>query len=137
MPIDTDLSKKAATEIRKWAKNVQSKLKSSAGAKATKGRKTTYTQKTPDGEIKIKPIYKDIRYNIKIAYGDIEYISFSFPRHGIFWSKGVSRGFPIGSPRKSVDWFNSIIEASMPKLESIVAEYYADSVVNAIQFKIE
>ena len=83
--LKTDLSEKAIIEVRNWAKNVKNKLAASARSKSSKGRKQPYTQRTKDGDIKIKPIHKDIRYNIKIAYGDIESVSFSFPRHGVFW----------------------------------------------------
>jgi len=124
--------------VRSWANGVKNKLAASARSKTTKGKKTQRVIKTKEeGSIVEKILSEDIRYSVKINYGIVERISFSFPRHGVFWHKGVGKGHPITNPRKAVDWFNSIIEQSIPELEEIIAGYYADAVVNATQILIE
>lgn len=125
-------------DVKNWAKSVRQQLAASARSKTTKGKKATKTTVHKDeGEITEKILASDIRSSVKISYGTIEKCSFSFPRHGVFWQKGVSKGHKISNPRKAVDWFNSIIEQNVPLLENIVAEYYADAVVNASQVLIK
>lgn len=97
--------------------------------------------------------------------GEIDRIGYLFDRHGVFWQKGVGRGYVMQNRvvqrgqkvqigrnmhdkrtdfrtvsgeirRKPEDWFNSPLEKNVEDLANIVAEHYADRVVNATQMRI-
>lgn len=124
--------------IRQWQRKVSNDLKSSARGKTVKGKINPRVSKTKSGKDFLEKILgNDVRYGSKKDFGEIFAVSFSFPRHGVFMQKGVSRGHPISSPRKAKDWFNSIITRHIPELEEIIADYYADQAVNATQILIQ
>lgn len=106
-----------------------------------------------------------IKQNIYKHNGEIDCIGYSFARHGVFWQKGVGRGYvmqngivirghkkKIGINRhdkrtsfvsasgpikhKPVDWFNTMIDQEIGILADIVAEHYADRVINATRMTI-
>ena len=91
--------------------------------------------------------------------GEIDCVGFSFARHGVFFQKGVGRGYVMQNgivvrgykkkiginkhdkrtsfiatagpiQRKPVDWFNGMIDKEIENLADIVSEHYADRVVN-------
>ena len=97
--------------------------------------------------------------------GEIDCIGFSFARHGVFWQKGVGRGYVMQNGvvlrgqkkriginkydkrtsflasagpirRKPVDWFNGLISQEIETLADIVADHYADRVINATRMTI-
>lgn len=63
-------------------------------------------------------------------YGQIDKISYTFPRTGIWLIKGVSRGHPANDPRTKKDWYNPAIDSIMPELEDAVADAMGDYIIN-------
>lgn len=88
-----------------------------------------------------------IRSKTREMYGEIDTITFSFERHGVFVHKGVGRGYPIsgggviknpsGRTRVAVEWFNPILDADMPELANRIAEINADAVLNSARALIK
>jgi len=125
-------------ELRSWAAKTRWQLKAGAASKTKKGKTKTRISKDKFGNsFKETILSKDIRYNIKKAYGEVERIGFTFPRHGVFFQKGVGNKHGIANPRTSVDWFNAVIERNITELENIVAKYYEVAAVNATQILIQ
>lgn len=81
-----------------------------------------------------------IRSKTREHSGEIDSVTFSFERHGVFVHKGVGRGYPIrgrgtiknpsGKTRYAVEWFNPILDQTMPELANRIAEINADAVLN-------
>ena len=77
----------------------------------------------------------------KQNFGQIDSIGFTVTKGGVMTSKGVGRGVPVDSAksngnkigRKAKDWYNPIIDASIPELAAYVAEQQADSLINAVK----
>jgi len=84
-----------------------------------------------------KILSKDIRATTRKEFEEIVRLGFTFPRHGVFLQKGVSRGHPVSSPRQAKDWFNGVISRNLPELMDIIGNYYADQAVNATQVLIQ
>lgn len=97
--------------------------------------------------------------------GEIDRIGYVFDRHGVFWQKGVGRGYVMRNGmvvrgekvkigrnihdkrtdfravsgqilRKPEDWFNGLLYKNVEELADIVVEHYADRVVNATLMRI-
>jgi len=93
-----------------------------------------------------------IRKSSRFTYGVITGLSFVFERHGVFVHKGVGRGYEmqgntvvrtaksdaslVTREREPFEWFNPIIEQSLPELADKLAEINADAVVNATRMLI-
>jgi hypothetical protein len=79
----------------------------------------------------------------KQNFGQIDAIGFTVTKGGVMTSKGVGRGVPVDSAksngdkigRKKKDWFNPIIDASVPELAEYIASQQADSLINAVKLK--
>jgi len=81
-----------------------------------------------------------IRSKTRENLGEIDTITFSFERHGVFVHKGVSRGYPIrgggsiknpsGKSRVAIEWFNPVLDKDFPELANRIAEINADAVLN-------
>ncbi len=82
-------------------------------------------------------------------YGEINTISYSFERHGVFVHKGVGRGYeaqngfvvrtakgPKTADRKPAEWFNPVLDAYIPELANEIAKVNADAVLNTARVKI-
>jgi len=80
-------------------------------------------------------------------YGEINRISFRFPKHGVFFAKGVGRGYksekgivrkvsPGPIRRQPKDWFNSTLDQRIPILAEKLANTMANAAVNATNVKI-
>ncbi len=99
-------------------------------------------------------------------YGEIDRISYTFLRHGVFFHKGVGRGYPMmggrvvrgfkfdsrlarkrsGKPayiildreikRHPKEWFNPVLDQEVPRLADLVAELKADMAVDSLKIKI-
>jgi hypothetical protein len=83
-------------------------------------------------------------------YGLINYVGFSFERHGVFVHKGVGRGYkmvsgavvrtakrkPHPKEREAAEWFNPVVERNVIKLAHDIANNSADAAVNATRMKI-
>jgi len=87
-----------------------------------------------------------IRSKTRQMYGEIDTITYSFERHGVFVHKGVGRGYPIkgsgtiknpgGRTRVAVEWFNPILDQHMPELANRIADINADAALNTARAKI-
>lgn len=97
-------------------------------------------------------------------YGVINSVSIKFERHGVFVHKGVGRGYemkggviirtaksdPPGTGNHSVphgkhdrmverhpyEWFNPVIEQTLPELANKLVQINADAVINATRMTI-
>jgi hypothetical protein len=127
-------------EARQWGEKLRMALASNIARLSSKGK----------GEL-----VKGLRANYRTSYGDIESISYKFPRHGVFFAKGAGRGYkvtagkiqrvPSGNSkvltstsvnRQAKDWFNNAIDVEIGSLINIVATYRADQAVDATDIKI-
>ncbi len=95
------------------------------------------------------PLSLNIKSLARKDSGEIYMVGFRFPRHGIFISKGVGRGWQMkgGSvvrvaagekfaDREPKDWLNSEIDKRMPRLADNIVSMKADAVVNVTRIKI-
>lgn len=129
-------------EVQQWTYRVRSILKRDIKSKATKGEGV---------------LANFLRSSIRKDMGEVDSVSYKFPRHGVFFHKGVARGYvmsgskvirgiknnkvikPLDGPinRQPQDWFNSTLEKQIPKLADVVADHKADeAVVNAAGMRI-
>ena len=95
-------------------------------------------------------LVNSIKPSTKRTLGEIDTISFSFERHGIFVHKGVGRGWEMsgklvrrtakgpmkGGGRNAVEWFNPVIDLNAPRLADQIAEINANAVLNASKLRI-
>jgi len=78
-------------------------------------------------------LYQSIKSKTKQRFGAIERIIFPFAKHGFFLATGASRGHKAKTnPREKKDWYGFIFEQRFEKLADIVAENYADAVINSL-----
>jgi len=129
-------------DVSQWAYKIASQLRGNAAAKSQKGK----------GELAAK-----LRTNIRYDLGEVESIGYQFPRHGVFFQKGVGKGHvmaggrvvrgikhgkiikPIDGTinRQPQDWFNGVLDTQVPQLADIVANHKADeAALNATGMKI-
>jgi len=134
--------------ILQWIPKVRSALKSSARQFkhgkdkpfVIRGMKTGYIRK--EGHLS-----ESIKASHKAVYGQIDRVSFTFERHGVFVHKGVGRGYPIGGKanveessgkgRNAVEWFNPELNKYAPELANKLAEINADLEINAAYLQIK
>jgi hypothetical protein len=94
-------------------------------------------------------LVNSIRESTRKNYGEIDTISFTFERHGVFVHKGVGRGYeqsgrfvvrtakgPVTRERVAVEWFNPILDKTIPELADKIANVNADAALNATRMKI-
>jgi len=144
-------------DVAGWGKRVRNQTISNARRlKRPVSKKNTHDHESLGDSIGQKTYKSD---------GEIDCIGFSFARHGVFWQKGVGRGYVMQNGivtrgqkkriginrhdkrttfiatagpirRKPVDWFNGLISREVETLADIVAEHYADRVINATRMTI-
>lgn len=134
--------------VREWTAKVRRLIKQST-AQFQHGKSGSVLR---DGgsrpEHKLQPTIKGkVNYEHGISVG----ASFRFERHGVFVHKGVGRGYqmqggmvvrtaknpPNPRPRVPVDWFNHIIDSSVPELAERVGRINADAAINAVRMRIK
>ncbi len=72
-----------------------------------------------------------IKSKVTTRFGIAERIVFPFAKHGIFISLGASRGHAAKSnPRKTIEWYNFVLEERLENLADMVMENYADATMN-------
>lgn len=129
-------------DVSAWAYQLRQKLKTSASSMAGSGK----------GDLA-----KLLKTNIRKTDGEIESISYGFPRHGVFFQKGVGRGhvmqggkvirgmyskkviklLPGTVNRQPKDWFNQHFDDGVPKLADIVANHKADEAIVKASYQIK
>ena len=142
--------------VMRWASMVQRYLRGAA-VLLTQGKEGTITR---PGRTERK-LEDSIRTQNRKTYGVITGQSFIFERHGVFVHKGVGRGYKIQggmvqrtakveSPstrqtlsrndrkreREPYEWFNPVIQQSLPELANELANINADAAVNATRMLI-
>ncbi len=131
--------------VLKWVPKVRRILTSQA-RKLSDGKNVP---KVIRGTRTEKKLAQSITSKTKRNYGEIDTITYSFERHGVFVHKGVGRGYeaqgglvirtakgPQIKSRKPVEWFNPVLDAYLPELADEIAKVNADAVINAAGVKI-
>lgn len=131
--------------VKQWKTKVLSYLKGSVLSEFHNGKEGMIQRKNRPEDKMID----SLKGNVHTFYNMADGVSFKFERHGIFVHKGVGKGYkssngmvtkysknPEGS-RKPVDWFNPILDKTIPELADQIAEVNADAVVNATRMKIQ
>ena len=136
--------------VRRWIPGVNRQLRSSAAWFQFGKTEPFITRGTGTRQRREGKLVNSIKPSTKQTFGEIDTISFSFERHGIFVHKGVGRGWEMsgklvtrtakgkmkGGGRNSVEWFNPVIDRNAPLLADQIAIVNADAVVNAAKLKI-
>jgi len=80
-----------------------------------------------------------LKGHVKTDKYELDRISFSLVRHGIFYEHGVGRGRPVGSDkaRKNANpWINPVLEPGIQELADILANEYGDIVSGSLRFLV-
>lgn len=118
--------------IKKWAPRVRRNLRTNA-RRFVNGKTDSFVVKGNRTEGKLKD---SIQARTGAADGIIEFVSFSFERHGVFVHKGVSGGHPLSNPRQKGEWFNPSMDKHIPELADQLAKLNADAAIKAMNIKI-
>lgn len=127
--------------IKAWASKVARDLRRSARW-FDEGKDKAFVQRKGRVENKLVRSIK-IKYNYES--GIVEYVGFSFERHGVFVHKGVGKGYRMagnfvtktaqtssGKGRIAVEWFNPVLDEHLPELSNRLAEINANLAVNTV-----
>lgn len=133
--------------VKKWASMVQRNLRTQTNF-LTHGKEGTVLR---SGRTERK-LTDSIRTESRKTNGIITGQSFKFELHGIWLLKGVGKGYVINPPKSPVkrtakeknpqrertpyDWFNPVIQPTLPELADKLAEINADAAVNATRMMI-
>ena len=150
MSLDNEGVRKQNSLVLRWIPGVNRELRSSAswfrfGKSEPFIMRGSGSKRRQEGKL-----VNSIKPSTRQSYGEIDTISFSFERHGIFLHKGVGRGWEMtgkvvrrtakgkmeNGGRNVVEWFNPVIDKNVPDLADQIATVNADAVVNAAKLKI-
>lgn len=146
--ISPDDAKPVNEAILQWVPKVRSALKSSAKRFSHGKEKPFIIRGQKSGNIRQEGhLAESIKAGTKATYGQIDLVSFTFERHGVFVHKGVGRGYPIGGKgeikdpsgrgRQPVEWFNPELEKYAPELANRLADINADLALNTAYLHIQ
>lgn len=137
--------------INQWVRQTRGKLKQSIATLSMKGK----------GQL-----VRSLTGVTKKDFGQIESIVYSFNRYGVFFHKGVGRGYVMSGgkvirgysmdskvsrqqrgnknvisvggelKREPKEWFNPILDREVPRLADMVTEMRADMALDAAIIKI-
>jgi hypothetical protein len=120
---------KLTTEVKAWAKDNESALKSEAQKLGIIHRSNSTSTTSSVAAIKA---------SVTNRMGIPTKVSFKFARHLVFVHKGVGKGTPIAKAgtgaRRAKEWFEPPIEKNIDKLADIVADNLGESIVNNLKF---
>lgn len=136
--------------VRRWIPQVNRELRSSAAWFRFGKTEPFITRGTGSKQRQEGKLVNSIKPSTKQSFGEIDTISFSFERHGIFVHKGVGRGWKMNGKfvsrtangkmqnggRNSVEWFNPVIDRNAPVLADQIAIVNADALLNATKLMI-
>lgn len=115
--------------IKSWAPKVRTSLQGSA-ARFRNGKIKPFVMR---GAQKEEKLVNSIKLQTRETHGVVTGISFKFERHGVFVYKGVGRG----TGRTPNDWFNQVLDDTIPELADRIAEIRADAVLDETNLKIK
>lgn len=137
--------------VMRWGFKTRMQLKASIGRLSMKGK----------GEL-----VKSLQFKARKDFGEIDRAIFGFTRHGVFFHKGVGRGYimvngkvvrgerkdqshsankpdnalihAVQGPlrRQPKEWFNPVFAKSVPELADIIAKTKADHIFDPSQLKL-
>ena len=150
MTISIETVKEQNAIVRRWIPGVNRELRSSASWFRFGKTEPFITRGTGNKQRTEGKLVNSIKPSTKQSFGEIDTISFSFERHGIFVHKGVGRGWEKDGAmvtrtakgkqqnggRNVVDWFNPVIDRNAPELADRIAIVNADAVLNATKLRI-
>lgn len=145
--LDTERVKAFNDEVKAWSIDTTSKLRVNVRMMVRK-------------DVKLS---ESIEPNIYLKKGETDRIGFSFAREGVYIHKGAGRGqggfrggskwtdkygtlkktnpdsfFLMGTGNRApIRWFDPVIDANLPHLADIVAEYAADMQLDATRIYID
>jgi hypothetical protein len=136
--------------VRTWIPSVNRQLRASASWFRFGKTEPFITRGTGAKLRQEGKLVNSIKPSTRQTMGEIDTISFSFERHGIFVHKGVGRGWEMagklvrrtakgpmkGGGRNTVEWFNPVIEKNAPMLADNIAQINANAVLNFSKLKI-
>ena len=133
MSIITDKMNEQNSLTRVWTTQTKSQLRNNIRSLSNKGK----------GDL-----LRSLKHNYSMSYGVISKISIKFIRHGVFFQKGVGRGYrstngivhkvrPGEMRRRPEDWFNQTLDQRVPILADQVCKVQADAAVNSMNAKIK
>jgi len=136
---------------RAWKNETKRILIRNVATLATSGREFDYTNIRTRVSHSTSKLQSNIRGHEHKQYGQIDKLSFSFLKHGVFLQKGVGRGYrskngrvykvspsrTTGFNRSPKDWFNSTLDNRVPILADKLGEEMANAVVKATNAKIK
>lgn len=131
--------------LKNWSTKVVRDLRKSARW-FDEGKEQAFIQRKGRTENKL---VRSIRVKLGKESGIVEYVGFSFERHGVFVHKGVGRGYEMagnfvirtasassGKPRIAVEWFNPVLDKHLPEIANKLAELDANLVLNTVLARI-
>ena len=150
MSLSNEDVRKQNALVRQWIPGVNRELRSSASWFKFGKTESFITRGTGAKQRQEGKLVNSIKPSTKQSFGEIDTISFSFERHGIFVHKGVGRGWEKKGPmvtrtakgkmsgggRNIVEWFNPVIDRNAPELADQIALINADAVLNATKLMV-
>lgn len=82
---------------------------------------------------------QSIKSRVRAPKLEIERVSFSFSRHGIFLEHGVGRGRPVGSSQANANkkvWIKPELEAGLEQLAELLSQEYADVAAGELKLTV-
>ncbi len=111
-------------DIRRWLRKVVKEIVSDMHAKGVRHRSYSRSEQAA---------FLLVSSALKLKFGAPERAAIKFPRHLVFVKYGVGRGRKKGSGREiPKDIIDNILDKHLEELADIVANHYADLVVNNI-----
>ena len=132
--------------VSKWSSMVQRRLRQSL-QQFNNGKNSTVQRPGRSERMLRTSLFSKTKQN----YGVIDRVSIQFERHGVFVHKGVGNGYQMQGgtvirtakkttsdprPRVAVEWFNPILDQTLPELADKLADIDANAVVNATRMII-
>ena len=145
--LDKEIQGALSNDLKRWGKDIASQLAMRVNSMTIGGKVAilkAMNNKTLYGKIVTKKgmttriisneakLSADIRGNQKWAdqKRSLVRVSFSFPRHGIFFQNGVSKHHTKKNPMPGKDWYNAIINSNQDTLADIIVLHSADAIIN-------
>jgi hypothetical protein len=83
-----------------------------------------------------KSLMRSLKTKLKLKDGELDRISFSFIKHGIFLEHGVGHRRPKGVNNNPHPWLKPNLDPAIEQLADMLAEQYADLAAEELKFSI-